>query len=120
MSASPARARILAARGVDNVHVFAGGMNAWDDGRRPVTTGRQRWAMERQVRLVAGSAELASVLASTRLGPMKYLAAGVGAGLTYSALSNTCTMATLLALLPYNRSGGSDPEIAVRRLTRAM
>ncbi|WP_222947892.1 hypothetical protein [Micromonospora aurantiaca (nom. illeg.)] len=33
----------------------------------------------------------------------RWLAAGIGAGLTFSALSDTCTMGRILSALPYNR-----------------
>jgi rhodanese-related sulfurtransferase len=69
----------------------------------PLRTGRARWELERQVRLVAGSLVLTSILASTLFPPAKWLAAAIGGGLTFAALSNTCAMGMLLARLPYNR-----------------
>ena len=35
---------------------------------------------------------------------MRLLAAGIGAGLTISALTDTCAMGRMLAALPYNRA----------------
>jgi hypothetical protein len=38
-----------------------------------------------------------------RLPKARLLAGGIGAGLTISALTDTCTMGRLLAKLPYNQ-----------------
>ena len=61
------------------------------------------------MRLVAGSLVLGGVVASLWLPRARLLAGGVGAGLTLSALTDTCTMGRLLAALPYNR-GPQQPD----------
>jgi rhodanese-related sulfurtransferase len=95
----------LAAAGKQTMHVLDGGIDAWQQAGGEVTsTGQGRWPMDRQVRLIAGSMALAGVAASTIAPPAKWLSAGVGAGLAWSAISNTCAMAAVLAKLPYNRS----------------
>ena len=70
-----------------------------------VVRGTQRWAMDRQVRMTAGSLVLlgfiGSKLASPKLG---YLSAGIGAGLVYSAASNSCAMASVLSKMPWNKA----------------
>lgn len=106
----------LLAGGMANVRVLAGGMNAWQQEGRDVVTIKARWPMERQVRLVAGSIVLTSILASTVFPKAKWVAGGIGAGLTFAALSDTCAMGSLLARLPYNRTGESDVEATVARL----
>ena len=103
--------------GMPDVHVLQGGLLAWEGAGAPVRRGRQRWDLERQVRLVAGSLVLSGVLASTVFKPAKWLAAGVGAGLIVAALTNTCTMARLLGKLPYNRAANCDVQAVVRQLT---
>ena len=45
---------------------------------------------------------------STVVPGAKWLAGGVAAGLTYSAVSNTCTMAAILSKLPYNQTDKCD------------
>ena len=45
----------LAGAGLPNVHLLEGGITAWQQHGAPVTRGRARWDIERQVRLVAGS-----------------------------------------------------------------
>lgn len=106
----------LAVAGLPNVTVLDGGMQAWEQAGGQVNRGAQRWDMERQVRLVAGSLVLGSVLASVVVPGAKWLAAGVGSGLTFAALSNTCAMGRALSKLPYNRSAGVDPQQAVAAL----
>ncbi|GAB3475917.1 rhodanese-like domain-containing protein [Nocardiopsis coralliicola] len=113
-------AAALSAAGAADVAVLAGGMNAWTSSGAPVELGTERWALERQVRLVAGSIVLVAVLASIAWEPAKYVAAFIGAGLTFAALSNTCAMALLLSKLPYNRpAAATDPKDAVAAVTGA-
>jgi rhodanese-related sulfurtransferase len=105
--------------GLCNVHILEGGMTAWDAQGLPVNRGAQRWDLERQVRLVAGSLVLTSVLGSIAVPRLKWLAAGIGGGLTFAALSNTCAMGAVLSKLPYNRGAGCDPQTIVAQLTES-
>ena len=99
----------LRTAGKDRLHILEGGMNAWIDSGGEVAGGdTTTWAMDRQVRLVAGSMVLAGVLASVLVPKAKWLAAGVAGGLVYSAVSDTCAMASVLAKLPYNRTDACD------------
>ena len=109
----------LATTGMANLHILDGGMQSWDDGRRPVRRGRQRWDLERQVRLVAGSLVLAGIAGSLFVPSLKYLSGFVGAGLTVAALTNTCAMGMALSKLPYNRSAGCDVDRVVGDLVAA-
>ncbi|MEV6234705.1 rhodanese-like domain-containing protein [Saccharopolyspora shandongensis] len=108
---------LLAAAGLGRLTVLAGGINAWDQQGAPVVRGAGKWAMERQVRLVAGSLVLTGVLASVVAPKMKWLAGFIGGGLTFSALSNTCAMARVLSLLPYNRTPAQDAPTLLAALT---
>lgn len=96
-------AQRLAGTGLANLHVLDGGLPALAAAGAPITRGRPRWAMERQVRLVVGSLVVTGALASLVLPAGIVLPIGVGAGLTFSALTNSCTLGALLARLPYNR-----------------
>jgi rhodanese-related sulfurtransferase len=99
----------LSGAGKDTLHILDGGMDAWEAaGGDVVQQASDRWAMDRQVRLVAGSLALAGVVASTVLPRAKWLSAGVASGLVYSAVSNTCAMASVLAKLPYNQTDACD------------
>ncbi len=119
--ARAARAREqLSSAGVDRVSVLDGGITAWERHGGPVSRGSAAgWSMERQVRLVAGALVLTGVLASTAYEPLKWLAAFIGAGLTFSGLTDTCGMARVLALLPYNQKQRCDvPAATVVPATR--
>lgn len=117
--ASQAKDRLNSA-GKEALYLLDGGMVAWQAAGGDVVHGEnQRWAMDRQVRLVAGSIVLAGLLASTVVPKAKWLAGGVGAGLTFSALSNTCAMGTMLGKLPYNRTDNCDIEGVLGELNRA-
>ncbi|MBW3087067.1 Thiosulfate sulfurtransferase GlpE [Austwickia sp. TVS 96-490-7B] len=93
----------LAAAGLSRLHVLGGGIVAWQQINAPIVRGESRWDLERQVRLVAGSIVGTSILASTKVAPLKWVAAGIGAGLVTAALTDSCAMGALLAKLPYNR-----------------
>jgi len=96
---------------MDDLHVLAGGVGGFAAAGGTVVEGRPRWSMERQVRLVAGGLVLAGVLASRIVHPKAVLVAGgIGAGLTASALTDTCTMGRILSALPYNRGTERDSQ----------
>lgn len=105
--------------GLFNLHILAGGMLGWESAGLPVNRGAERWDLERQVRLVAGSLVLSSVLGSIAVPKLKWLAAGIGGGLTFAALSNTCAMGMLLSKLPYNRGASCDAQSIVAQLVRS-
>lgn len=105
--------------GLPNLKVLEGGTAAWEQAGGPMARGRQRWELERQVRLVAGSVVLASVLGSVAVPQLKWVAAFIGAGLTFAALSNTCAMAAVLSKLPYNRGAGCDINAVKAQLAAA-
>jgi rhodanese-related sulfurtransferase len=102
--------------GLLNVHVLKGGITAWESNGFAVNRGAQRWDLERQVRLVAGSIVLSAVVGSVAVPTLKWLAAGVGGGLAVAALTNTCAMGALLSRLPYNRARGCDAQTIVAEL----
>ncbi len=108
--------QILRNAALDNVHVLDGGIGAWMAAGKPVNRGKTRWGLERQVRGVAGSLVLLSVLAGMRWKPVAFVSAFVGAGLAYSAATDTCGMAMLLSKLPYNQGATCDVREVVMRL----
>ncbi|WP_137994438.1 rhodanese-like domain-containing protein [Streptomyces vilmorinianum] len=82
---------------------------------------RAVWAMERQVRLAAGSLVLLGLALGVLVHPaFQLLSAGVAGGLVFSALTNTCGMAVVLGRLPYNRGarGGLGLDATLERLSR--
>ena len=117
--ADQARQR-LAGTGMTNLHVLTAGVGGFAAAGGSVVEGRSRWSMERQVRLVAGGLVLTGVFASRLLHPKAVLlAGGIGAGLTASALTDTCTMGRMLAALPYNRGTGTDDQQLLDQLPTA-
>lgn len=107
---------LLRNAGLTGGRVLENGITDWEGQGFAVDRGAQRWELERQVRLVAGSVVLSSVLGSVALPRLKWVAAAIGGGLTFAALTNTCAMATALSKLPYNRGATSDPETVLSTL----
>lgn len=110
--------RTIAEAGRDDLRVLEGGLLAWEGAGETVERGPEHWDLERQVRLVAGSLVLAGVLASLAYRPAVLLSGGVGAGLTFAALSNTCAMGSLLARLPYNRRSVDETPLITDRFAQ--
>ncbi|MBQ1090535.1 rhodanese-like domain-containing protein [Streptomyces sp. B93] len=108
--------RALAEAGLPGLAVLAGGMSAWEKSGAPTNYGQERWDMERQVRLVAGTLVLVGALGSFVLPGLQALSAFVGGGLAFAALSNTCAMGVLLSRMPWNRTRSFDPRKAVAQL----
>lgn len=106
----------LRAAGLCNMRLLEGGMGAWSTAGLPVKVTKARWSLERQVRLVAGSIVLISILLSIAFPWTRFIGGFVGAGLTFAALSNTCAMGMMLAKLPYNRGASCDLNLVVRQI----
>jgi rhodanese-related sulfurtransferase len=110
--------RVLRGAGQDGVQVLAGGLAAWEQAGLPVERGRPRWSMERQVRGVAGGLVLAGALGGLfGWRPLGALSAAIGGGLLFSALTDTCGMARVLARLPYNQDAQTDVPATIAALT---
>ncbi|WP_433436618.1 rhodanese-like domain-containing protein [Nonomuraea sp. CA-141351] len=110
-------AQALTDAGLPHIRVLEGGLVAWQATGAPVETGRPRWDLERQVRLVAGSVVLVSILASVAFPAAKWFAALIGGGLVFAAVSGTCAMGMALARLPYNRGPRTDLANVLSGLT---
>jgi rhodanese-related sulfurtransferase len=109
-------AQLLQGAGLTGGRVLEKGITDWEGQGFAVDRGVQRWELERQVRLVAGSIVPSSVVGSVAVPRLKWLAAAIGAGLTYAAVSNTCAMGTALSKLPYNRGATSDAKTILAQL----
>lgn len=115
--AEEARKR-LAAVGLGSASVLTGGVPSYAAAGGDVVRGRGPWALERQVRMTAGSMVLASILGGRFFSPkLRLVAGGIGAGLTFSAATNSCAMGKALSWMPWNRSA-SEPTAhqALRQL----
>ena len=60
--------------------------------------------------------DIAVATAGSRVGRVGCGAAGIGGGLTFAAVSNTCAMGMMLAKLPYNRGAVCDVQSIVAQL----
>ncbi|MFG2142671.1 rhodanese-like domain-containing protein [Streptomyces sp. NPDC048696] len=111
--------RRLADQGI-TAAALTGGTTAWTqlghDTHRPAGT-RAPWAMDRQVRLAAGSLVLTGLIAGQRWNAARRLSAGVAGGLVFSALTNTCGLAKILAKLPHNQPKATDLDDTLAALT---
>ena len=92
---------------------------AWQAAGHPVRRLRERWSLERQVRLVVGIVVLASVIASLFVPVLVVVAGLMGAGLAFAALTDTCAMAGALSKLPYNRTESCDFDAVFEQLEQA-
>ncbi|MFF3484133.1 rhodanese-like domain-containing protein [Streptomyces sp. NPDC002701] len=101
-------AKTLTAHGIPTA-TLAGGTNAWAqhglDLHHPQACDVPKtvWAMERQVRLTAGTIVLLGLGLGLLHPAFHLISTAIAAGLLYSALTNTCGMAAILAKLPHNR-----------------
>ncbi|MEV7128131.1 rhodanese-like domain-containing protein [Streptomyces sp. NPDC093260] len=112
--------RTLAEHGIPAASLV-GGTGAWaaqgNDLERPRDGKKATWGMERQVRLTAGSAVLLGLTLGKSVHPaFRLVSAGIAGGLVFSAVTDTCGMAAVLAKLPHNRPRPADLEATLARL----
>ncbi len=87
--------------------VIEGGVNAMRSA--PVElerseTSRHSVSLERQVRIIAGLLTLVGVVLGFIVAPgFFWLSGAVGAGLMFAGITDTCAMARILSLMPWNR-----------------
>lgn len=91
--------------GHPDVRILEGGLQAWVAAGHAVERGASRvWSLERQVRGVAGGLVLVGVLLAWLVHPgFVVLAAFVGVGLVFAAVTDTCGMGMVLARMPWNQ-----------------
>ncbi len=96
----------LASKGFTDIHVIEGGMVAWAGANLPVVKGESKvWSLERQVRFAAGMFVLTGVVLSVFVSPyLLLISAFVGAGLMFSAATDTCAMGMVLVRMPWNKA----------------
>jgi len=95
----------LTSSGIQAVNL-EGGLQGWKDAGLPTVEGSTKViSMERQVRIAAGLFVVLGVILSEIAFPSAiYLSAFVGLGLVFSGITDTCGMARVLSLLPWNNS----------------
>lgn len=93
----------LKALNIDNVVVVEGGMRSWEASEYPVERSGA-WSMERQVRFTAGLLVLTGIALAIVNSTWLCLSAFIALGMMFSAITDTCGMAALLNLLPWNKA----------------
>ena len=110
----------LTTAGKQRLHLLEGGMDAWEASGGDVVRGTtDKWALDRQVRFLAGAIALVAILVSIVAPKAKWLAGGVAFGLSFSAATNTCAMGNVLSKLPYNKSDSCDIDGVLAELRKA-
>lgn len=103
--------------GKTNLRILEGGMGGWLSTGGETVKGTEKWGLDRQVRGVAGAMALTAILTSIKFPKARFLAGGVGFGLFFSAVTNTCAMGMLLAKLPYNKGPRCDLDRVLEEMT---
>lgn len=93
-------------------YALEGGLAAWKTAGLATELNRTApISLQRQVQITAGSMVVIGILLAWLVSPWFALLSGfVGAGLVFAGVSNTCALARILALLPYNRRENTAAE----------
>ena len=101
--------------GFAKVSQLDGGMMAWEKaGLSLEREARAPWALERQVRLVAGLLVLLGLGLSHVWPVVIALAWFIPLGLVFAAITDSCAMGMLLAKLPWNRRSAPACSLSAR------
>jgi rhodanese-related sulfurtransferase len=101
---SPMAADMLTQSGIHGVKVMQGGITYWQKERFPVVKGVGGMALERQVRVIAGSLVLSGIIMSWFIHrTFIFIPVFISCGLIYAGLTDNCLMGMLLMKLPYNK-----------------
>jgi len=87
------------------VSILEGGLEAWKKAGLPVIENKKApMEINRQVQIIAGSLTFLGILLGLLIHPLWFaLSAFIGAGLTFSGATGSCTMARIISLAPWNR-----------------
>lgn len=101
--ARQAAQKLEGAAGIEPV-VVEGGTTACVDCGVEVMRGKSTIALERQVRIAAGTLVATGTLLGALVSPWWLIVPGfVGCGLVFAGVTDTCGMAMMLARMPWNR-----------------
>jgi len=87
------------------IYNLEGGLAAWENNQLPVEPAHSNFiGLDRQVQITIGSGVLLGVVLGYFVSAaFLLLAAFFGAGLLYAGFSGTCTLALLMAKMPWNK-----------------
>lgn len=95
---------LFVAAGIADAVIVEGGTSAWLAAGLPVIRGKRTMALERQVRIAAGTLVATGVGLSLWAHPAFIALSGfVGLGLVFAGVTDTCAMGMLMARMPWNR-----------------
>ena len=99
-------AKQLAAAGFGDILHLEGGIAAWESEGLPVEKNASApISLMRQVQIVAGTMIATGTLLGAFVSPWFLLiSGGAGFGLLIAGLTDTCAMASLLSMMPWNRA----------------
>lgn len=97
-------AKQLEAQGYQSIYVVKGGIDAWARNGLPVDGELTHvWSLERQVRFTAGLIILIGIALSYAINAnWIFLSVIASLGMIVSSIMNTCGMATVLRMMPWN------------------
>lgn len=97
-------AKELESLGYQSVFVIKGGMDAWARNGLPIDgESLHVWSLERQVRFTAGLIILTGIALSYSINAnWIFLSVVAAVGMVFSSLMNTCGLATILRMMPWN------------------
>ena len=99
-------APLLKACGGPEVYILEGGLSGWKAAGFSTNIDRSKpIELQRQVQIVAGALVLVGVLLAWLVSPLFILlSASVGTGLVFAGVSGWCGLASVLAVMPWNRA----------------
>ncbi len=106
-------ARQILKTGFKEVYQLEGGLQAWRKAGYAINENKRApISIMRQVQITAGALVLLGVVLAVLVSPWFMALAGfVGAGLMFAGISGVCTMATILARMPWNRLITEQPSV---------
>jgi rhodanese-related sulfurtransferase len=91
--------------GLDAVYNIEGGTLAAVEAGLPIRRGRKAFAVDRQMRIVAGTLTLAGAVLGAFVHPAFIgLSAFIGGGLIFAGVTDYCPMMTMIARMPWNQT----------------
>lgn len=109
----------LTSAGITGVINLDGGITAWKEQKHETNFNADVGiSIDRQVKLIAGLGVVTSILLSLLIHPALIgVALFIGSGLTFAGSTGICTLAILLARMPWNRRRG-QPANPQRQTSR--
>jgi rhodanese-related sulfurtransferase len=99
---------ILMSLGCSNVMNVQGGTRACEEAGLAVVRGKAIISLERQVRIIAGGMACVGAILALTIDPLfALIPAGIGGGLVYAGVTDTCGMGMMLARMPWNQRGST-------------